>query len=68
MFRIPNLVRLYLSALQLPVQPMMPTIGPFASRWRHDFVTGPGSGRQRGLPAYTTAEDRPGIRHHPVTR
>ena len=68
MFRIPNLVRLDLAAPQLPARPKMPTIGPLASRWRQEIVNGPGSGRQRGLPACLTAEHRPGIRHHPASR
>ena len=40
MIRLPKMVRHYLSALHLPVQPAMPMIGPLESRWRHDF---PGS-------------------------
>ena len=41
MFRFPKLVRHYLSAPHLPIQPAIPMIGPIESRWRHDFASGP---------------------------
>lgn len=41
MIRIPKMVRHYLSALHLPVQPAIPMIGPLESRRRHDITVSP---------------------------